>query len=75
MILHFYGDAEDWPHHNGYAAANVVSAAPIAITVGTHESLRGHVQLPPGFAPRQATIRLLDKPGGRQLGMRVLPVT
>ena len=22
MILHFYADAEDWPHHNGYAAAN-----------------------------------------------------
>ena len=59
---------------SGTAAANVVSAAPIAITVGTHESLRGHVQLPAGFAPRQATIRLLDKPGGRQLGMRVLPV-
>ncbi|WP_035603056.1 chitobiase/beta-hexosaminidase C-terminal domain-containing protein [Haloferula sp. BvORR071] len=25
MILHFYGDAEDWPHHNGYAAANAIS--------------------------------------------------
>ncbi|MCK4998288.1 MAG: CotH kinase family protein, partial [Anaerohalosphaera sp.] len=25
MLLHFYGDAEDWPSHNGYAAANVVS--------------------------------------------------
>lgn len=22
MLLHFYADAEDWPHHNGYAAAN-----------------------------------------------------
>ena len=25
MLLHFYGDAEDWPHHNGYAAVNAVS--------------------------------------------------
>lgn len=25
MLLHFYGDAEDWPHHNGYAAVNSVS--------------------------------------------------
>jgi len=24
-LLHFYADAEDWPHHNGYAAANAVS--------------------------------------------------
>jgi hypothetical protein len=25
MLLHFYADAEDWPAHNGYAAANAVS--------------------------------------------------
>ena len=25
FILHFYADAEDWPHHNGYAAANPIS--------------------------------------------------
>lgn len=25
VLLHFYADAEDWPHHNGCAAANVVS--------------------------------------------------
>jgi hypothetical protein len=25
MLLHFYADAEDWPHHNGYAAANAIS--------------------------------------------------
>lgn len=25
MLLHFYGDAEDWINHNGYAAANAVS--------------------------------------------------
>ncbi|OHB55489.1 MAG: hypothetical protein A2173_03290 [Planctomycetes bacterium RBG_13_44_8b] len=25
MLLHFYADAEDWPHHNGHAAANAIS--------------------------------------------------
>ena len=25
MLLHFYGDSEDWPRHNGYAAANAIS--------------------------------------------------
>ena len=25
ILLHLYADAEDWPHHNGYAAANVRS--------------------------------------------------
>ena len=25
MLLHFFADSEDWPHHNGYAAANVNS--------------------------------------------------
>ena len=26
MLLHFYADAEDWPHHNGCAAANAASS-------------------------------------------------
>ncbi len=25
MLLHFYADSEDWPHHNGDAAANIRS--------------------------------------------------
>jgi hypothetical protein len=25
VLLHLYADAEDWPHHNGYAAANAKS--------------------------------------------------
>lgn len=25
MLLHFYADAEDWPHHNGQAAVNPIS--------------------------------------------------
>ncbi|HEV58275.1 MAG TPA: hypothetical protein ENN87_12410, partial [Phycisphaerales bacterium] len=25
ILLHLYADAEDWPHHNGYAAVNAIS--------------------------------------------------
>jgi hypothetical protein len=25
MLLHFYADAEDWPHHNGIVVANTIS--------------------------------------------------
>jgi len=30
--------------------------------------------MPRGFVPRQASIRILDHPGGKQFGMRVLNV-
>ena len=48
--------------------------APVAFTIGAHEVLRGSVPLPDGLRPRQATVRVLDKPGGQALGMRVLLV-
>jgi len=51
-----------------------VRLAPVAITVGTVESLRGGVPLPDGFDPRQATIHVLDRPDGKLLGMRVINV-
>ena len=48
--------------------------APVAFTIGAHEVLRGSVPLPDGLRPRQATVRVLDKPGGQALGMRVMLV-
>jgi hypothetical protein len=48
--------------------------APVAFTIGTHEVLRGSLPLPDGLRPRQATVRVLDRPGGQALGMRVLLV-
>ena len=30
--------------------------------------------LPDGFAAREATVRVLDQPGGKLLGMRVMAV-
>lgn len=53
------------------AEARVVSR-PVALSVGSHEVVRGTQPLPDGFRPRQATILVLDRPEGRQLGMRVM---
>lgn len=47
---------------------------PIPVTIERYDALRGKVPLPQGFKPRQATIQVLDKPGGKQLGMRVINV-
>jgi hypothetical protein len=54
--------------------ATTVNLEPVAISVGTHESLRGSMRLPEGFKAREMTIQLLDRAGGRLLGRRVLPV-
>ena len=51
-----------------------VKLEPVAIAVAHHEVLRGSLPLPDGLRPRQATIQLLDREGGRLLGMRVIVV-
>ncbi len=53
--------------------ANVTSK-PVPVSLGAYEVLRGNVDLPDGFKPRQTTIQVLDKPGGARLGMRVINV-
>jgi hypothetical protein len=47
---------------------------PIALNLGSHEVLRGSLPLPEGFKPRQTTVQVLDRTGGKPLGMRVLLV-
>lgn len=47
---------------------------PIPVNIKHYESVRGKVPLPEGFKPRQTTIQVLDKPGGKMLGMRVINV-
>ena len=49
-------------------------ASSTEVTVGEHQSVRGSIALPAGFKPREATITLFDKPGGKRLGMRVIRV-
>lgn len=51
-----------------------VTLAPVPISVASYDSVRGSLPLPQGFRPRQTTIHVLDKAGGKLLGMRVLPV-
>jgi hypothetical protein len=47
---------------------------PIALSLGSHEVMRGSVPLPEGFTPRQTTVQVLDRAAGKPLGMRVLRV-
>ena len=47
---------------------------PIAINLGRYESVRGDVPLPESFRPRQTTVNVLDRAGGKVLGRRVLNI-
>lgn len=47
---------------------------PLEVSVAAYQHLQGSLALPPGFAARQVTIRVLDGPGGRQFGTRVINV-
>ncbi len=47
---------------------------PVPVSVTHYQSLRGSLPLPSDFRPSQATIKVLDRVDGRQLGMRVLLV-
>jgi hypothetical protein len=51
-----------------------VPLAPVSISVGRFESVRGSLPLPEGFSPRQTTIHVLDRPDGKRYGMRVIRV-
>src|SRR6186713_2552084 len=47
---------------------------PVELSIGSHQVLRGSLPLPEGFRPRQTTIQVLDRVGGKALGMRVMQV-
>jgi hypothetical protein len=51
-----------------------ITLEPIKINVASHQSLRGSLALPDSFTPRQTTINVLDRVGGKPLGMRVMYV-
>lgn len=51
-----------------------VALKPIALSIGSQLVARGSVPLPEGLRPRQATIQVLDRAGGKLLGMRVILV-
>jgi hypothetical protein len=51
-----------------------VTLDPVPVNVGRYQITSGTLALPAGFAPRQATVRVLDRPDGKLMGMRVLNV-
>lgn len=51
-----------------------VVGKPVPLSLGAYEIARGTLSLPDGFRASQATVSVLDRPEGRQLGMRVLYV-
>jgi len=51
-----------------------VTLKPVDVSIGSHEIVRGSLPLPDGFKPRQATVQVLDRAGGKPLGMRVMLV-
>ena len=51
-----------------------VTLAPVPISLGLYDTVRGTLPLPQGFAPRQTTVNVLDKIGGKLMGMRVMNV-
>lgn len=59
---------------SGSGSETTVNLKPVAVSIGQHETVRGGLPLPDGFDPRQTTIKVLERTGGRQLGMRVINV-
>ncbi len=51
-----------------------VTLDPVDVKLASYEHLQGALPLPEGFTARQTTIRVLDGPNGRLLGMRVINV-
>jgi hypothetical protein len=51
-----------------------VTLKPVAVAIGSQQVVRGSLALPDGLKPRQVTIQVLDRPGGKLLGMRVILV-
>jgi hypothetical protein len=58
----------------GKGSEERIALEPVPISVGSYESVRGSLPLPQGFRPQQTTIQVLDRVGGKLLGMRVMYV-
>jgi hypothetical protein len=54
---------------------DTVTLAPVPVSVGRYDTVHGTLPLPQGFKPRRATVNVLDKVGGKLMGMRVINVS
>ncbi len=59
---------------NARGVEATAALTPVQLSVGSQEVPRGSLPLPEGFKPRQATVQVLDRGNGKQLGMRVFVV-
>ena len=55
-------------------AEATLSLGPVDLSLGSHALVRGSLPLPEGFKPRQVTVQVLERTGGKALGMRVMLV-
>lgn len=55
-------------------ASDTVTLAPVPVSVGLYDTVHGSVTLPQGMKPRQTTIHVLDKVGGKLVGMRLMNI-
>jgi hypothetical protein len=53
-------------------AADTVALPPVPVSIGLYDTVRSSVPLPQGFKPRQTTVHVLDKVGGKLMGLRVI---
>ena len=53
-------------------AETTVVLKPVEVSIGTHALVRGNLPLPDGVRARQVTVQVLDAPGGKTLGMRIM---
>lgn len=56
------------------AAERTATLDPVPLSPAARQIVRGSLPLPVGLDPRMVTLRVLDRPGGRALGMRVMYV-
>jgi hypothetical protein len=55
-------------------AEATLSLGPVDLSLGSQALVRGSLPLPEGFKPRQVTVQVLERAGGKALGMRVMLV-
>lgn len=55
-------------------AETTLALKPVDLSLGGQALVRGSLPLAEGFKPRQVTVQVLDRAGGKPLGMRVMLV-
>jgi multidrug efflux pump subunit AcrA (membrane-fusion protein) len=59
---------------NARGAETTFVTKPVPVSVGAYALVRGRAPVPEGVRARQVTLQVLDAPGGKLLGMRIMPV-